>query len=155
MVHIRAERVPFDDFETNIKLAALGKKTPDMACFDALKVLEFAYHKVLVPLDTLENFQAESISVKGKQYMRGAFDTNIVNIKGKVHLYGLPFQTTCLALFWNRNLYREAGLNPDSPPKTWDEFVQYAQALTDIKKKRYAFCNAKQIMVYSALFWLL
>lgn len=145
-IEIIAKRVPFDDFETNIRLAALGNRTPDVACFDALKVLEFAFHRTLVPLDTLANFEAESISAKGKEYMKGAFQTNVIDIKGETHLYGLPQQTTCLALFWSRQMFREkaseleaAGLDPKSSPRTWEELYAYAKVLTDTENKEYGF----------------
>jgi multiple sugar transport system substrate-binding protein len=35
-----------------------------------------------------------------------------------------------LALFWNKTLFKEAGLNPDRPPQTLDELVDYAKKLT-------------------------
>lgn len=145
-VIIKTKRVPYQGFETNIKLVALRKKTPDLACFDALKVLEFSYHNILVPINTLANFEKKSISEKGKEYAKGAFDTNVISIRGEENLYGLPIQTTCLALFWNRKLFRQqkedlinAGLNPKEAPKTWEKFIQYAKILTIPEKKQYGF----------------
>ncbi|MBE0691006.1 MAG: extracellular solute-binding protein [Anaerolineae bacterium] len=46
------------------------------------------------------------------------------------HYYMLPgeFQTMVFAL--NRNLVEAAGLDPDSPPQTWEAFLDYAQQLT-------------------------
>jgi ABC-type glycerol-3-phosphate transport system substrate-binding protein len=45
-------------------------------------------------------------------------------------LYALPMEATSLALFYNRDLFRKAGLNPDKPPQTWDELRTYARLLT-------------------------
>jgi ABC-type glycerol-3-phosphate transport system substrate-binding protein len=44
--------------------------------------------------------------------------------------YAIPEDFMSMALFYNSNLYKEAGLDPTKPPTTWDEFLEYAQALT-------------------------
>ena len=45
-------------------------------------------------------------------------------------LYGLPMEATLLALVYNRDHFREAGLDPDRPPATWDELRTYTERLT-------------------------
>ena len=49
---------------------------------------------------------------------------------GKV--YGLPFQAEALAMFYRRDLYRAAGLDPDKPPQTWGDFTEAAKKLTRV-----------------------
>ena len=44
--------------------------------------------------------------------------------------YALPTAVRSLALFWNKTLFKEAGLDPDRPPATLDELVDYAKKLT-------------------------
>lgn len=44
--------------------------------------------------------------------------------------YGLPFEATSLAILYNKDLFRDAGLDPERPPRTWDELRHYAEALT-------------------------
>jgi ABC-type sugar transport system permease subunit/ABC-type glycerol-3-phosphate transport system substrate-binding protein len=48
--------------------------------------------------------------------------------RGKV--YAIPYTTDCRALYYNRRLFREAGLDPDRPPGTWDGLLEYAVRLT-------------------------
>ncbi|SHE39142.1 multiple sugar transport system substrate-binding protein [Atopostipes suicloacalis DSM 15692] len=43
--------------------------------------------------------------------------------------YGLPFNTDTHVLFYNKDLFEEAGLDPDTPPKTWDELEEMARQL--------------------------
>jgi len=45
-------------------------------------------------------------------------------------LYGLPFQAEAHALIYNKDAFRDAGLDPDDPPETWVEFIDAAKALT-------------------------
>lgn len=44
--------------------------------------------------------------------------------------YGIPFETDVQVLFWNKNAFKEAGLDPDKPPKTWAEVEAYSAKLT-------------------------
>ena len=46
---------------------------------------------------------------------------------GKV--FGLPLFTDVRYLYWNRKHYEEAGLDPNTPPKTWDELEMFAEKL--------------------------
>lgn len=46
---------------------------------------------------------------------------------GKV--YSFPFNKSFPCLFYNRELFRRAGLDPEKPPETWDQFVEYGKKL--------------------------
>ncbi len=43
--------------------------------------------------------------------------------------YGLPFNTDTQVLFYNKDLFEEAGLDPEQPPTTWEEIEEYGRAL--------------------------
>ena len=44
--------------------------------------------------------------------------------------YGIPMAINPLTLFWNKQRFREAGLDPERPPRSRAEFVAYARQLT-------------------------
>lgn len=46
------------------------------------------------------------------------------------HVFALPTTPGDVALHWNKRLFREAGLDPDRPPRTIEELDQYAERLT-------------------------
>ncbi len=48
----------------------------------------------------------------------------------KGHRYGVPLDTHMLSFYWNKDLFTKAGLDPEKPPTTKDEFVNAAQAIT-------------------------
>ena len=50
---------------------------------------------------------------------------------GDGHLYGFPRQAYALGLQYNRELFEQAGLDPDSPPTTWDEVREYAKQIAE------------------------
>lgn len=51
--------------------------------------------------------------------------------------YGMPIFFSIRSFMYNKKLFREAGLDPDVPPKTWDEFVEYAQKITNPDEGKY------------------
>jgi multiple sugar transport system substrate-binding protein len=53
---------------------------------------------------------------------------SIVTRGGRV--YGIPVNGYVLGIFYNRKLFQGAGLDPDKPPTTWEEFRGYAKQLT-------------------------
>ena len=56
------------------------------------------------------------------------FVMDAVNFGGK--LYAAPTAVRTLALMWNKKLFREAGLDPEKPPKTLDELAEFARKLS-------------------------
>ncbi|WP_294181888.1 extracellular solute-binding protein [uncultured Schumannella sp.] len=47
------------------------------------------------------------------------------------NVYGVPFTAYALGLVYNRDLFTQAGLDPDKPPTTWDELRDYAKQITE------------------------
>ncbi|MGC4938940.1 ABC transporter substrate-binding protein [Kribbella sp. DT2] len=46
-------------------------------------------------------------------------------------IYGVPIDAFSVGIAYNRALFKQAGLDPDKPPTTWDEVRQYAQQITE------------------------
>jgi len=44
--------------------------------------------------------------------------------------YVIPFNVSTPVMYYNRDAFRAAGLDPDAPPATWDDWLAAAQALT-------------------------
>lgn len=54
--------------------------------------------------------------------------TNYYSVDGK--MFSMPFNTSNPVLYYNKNLFEEAGLDPERPPRTWEEVAEYSRALT-------------------------
>ncbi|HSR17592.1 MAG TPA: ABC transporter substrate-binding protein, partial [Ignavibacteriaceae bacterium] len=50
-------------------------------------------------------------------------------------LYSLPMEATNLALLYNKDMFKKAGLDPNHPPKNWDELKEFSKKLTIDKNK--------------------
>src|SRR5499425_3039790 len=46
------------------------------------------------------------------------------------HLHGIPFGVSTPVMFYNPDLFKAAGLNPDQPPQTWDELQRQGAVIT-------------------------
>jgi len=44
--------------------------------------------------------------------------------------WGIPFQRSTIVLYYNKDAFKEAGLDPSKPPGTWKEMADYAAKLT-------------------------
>ena len=69
-------------------------------------------------------------------YMDGMIDS--VTVDGKV--YAAPLMASWTIMFYNAQMYEKAGLDPDKPPKTWDELLAHGRAIQT--KDTYAYTDA-------------
>ena len=51
-----------------------------------------------------------------------------VTVRGEA--WTVPFSLSNQILLYNKDKFREVGLDPEQPPTSWDELVEYAHALT-------------------------
>ncbi len=61
--------------------------------------------------------------------------------------YYIPWNATTQLMIYNKELFREAGLNPDAPPATWDEFLYAAEKISQLPPR------ADGSPVYGTVFW--
>ncbi len=120
-IKVEMEIMPWDSlFQKLLPSLAIGKG-PDIAAFDTTNIPRYAEANVIIPID---EFYGEYLD---KDVLIPSLYTNL-QWKGKA--YGAPMNYTSLLLYYNRDLFEEAGLNPDRPPQTWDELREYALKLT-------------------------
>lgn len=54
---------------------------------------------------------------------------NVSDDSGKI--YAIPTGLFSVGVAYNRDLFTQAGLDPDAPPTTWDEVREYAKTISD------------------------
>ena len=73
-------------------------------------------------------------------------------------LYGVPLYADVSVLFWNKDLFREAGLDPETPPSSLDEIHDMAAAITDLGDGKYGYylpgnCAGCNIFTFAPMIW--
>jgi multiple sugar transport system permease protein len=58
-------------------------------------------------------------------------------------LYALPYAQYAQGLYFRKDFFADAGLDPGHPPQTWDEFFEYAKKITEAKPGVHAFAFSK------------
>jgi ABC-type glycerol-3-phosphate transport system substrate-binding protein len=46
------------------------------------------------------------------------------------NIYAVPFNQSVQVLYYNKSAFKIAGLDPEKPPKTWDDVIEYGKKLT-------------------------
>ena len=75
-----------------------------------------------------------------RAWLKSFFPAFMENSRTGGETWGVPFQRSTIVLYWNKDAFREAGLDPERGPANWDEHVAFAQKLT----KRDSSGNATQ-----------
>ncbi|MCJ7497173.1 MAG: extracellular solute-binding protein [candidate division Zixibacteria bacterium] len=57
----------------------------------------------------------------------------------KGRIYGFPWLLDTRVLFYNKDLMKKAGLDPEKPPLNWKELLSYCQKINQLKPKAYGF----------------
>jgi multiple sugar transport system substrate-binding protein len=112
---------PIDD--DKILPALTGSNPPDILVLsggDAAK----SYYKEGLTLDLTDIVNAGDID------MEDMFDAPLTQCRQENLLVCLPWGTDAYALFWNKDLFEAAGLDPETPPTTMEELVEFADKLT-------------------------
>jgi len=65
-----------------------------------------------------------------RKWLSSFFPAFMLNSQTGGKTWGVPFQRSTVVLYWNKELFKEAGLDPDTPPANWTEQVEFAKKLT-------------------------
>lgn len=130
-IKVQAQPVPYDEFHRKLLTALAGGTAPDLIRSDIIWVPEFAELGALVALDEL---MPDFNTFKDKVFP-GPLSTNF----WKGHYYGLPLDTNCRVLLWNKAVFQAAGIS--SPPKTFDEFLTVCEKIKALGKDKYGFAD--------------
>jgi len=114
----------YQDTITKTLTALRGGTPPDVAVILAADTFTLYDEDAIVAFDDL----AEGADADG--WLKSFYPAFMENgaIDGKV--WGIPFQRSTPVLYWNKAAFKEAGLDPEKGPATWDDQVEFGKKLT-------------------------
>ena len=65
-----------------------------------------------------------------KAWVASFFPAFMLNSRTGGKTWGIPFQRSTIVLYWNKEAFKEAGLDPGKPPANWTEQIELARKLT-------------------------
>ena len=120
-IKVKHTTFPYADYQTKIAAAMPAGQGPDVVQLFYGWLDNFVAAKFIQPLphDTFPPAMIEK-----------DFYPIVGAMKRDGEYYGLPTAVRSLGLFYNKNLFKEAGLDPANPPKTLDQFLDAAKKTT-------------------------
>ncbi|MBP8638428.1 MAG: ABC transporter substrate-binding protein [Dictyoglomi bacterium] len=119
-IEVEYQRV--GDIGTKLLTAIAAGDPPDLAFLWSYSVPEYAQRGALMPLDSF----VRKSSLKKDMFIPAIW--NLMFYGGK--MYSLPILPWNVAFYWNKGLFREAGLDPNTSPKTIEELDKFSEKLT-------------------------
>ena len=117
---------PWGDVWTKALAATAAGNPPDVIIQDIRTVTHRAEAKQATDLTDL-------IAKEGDGFTDQFYPQLMDAMMYEGHAYGLPYVTDTRILYYDKDAFAEAGLDPEAPPETWAQLVEYARKL-DVKK---------------------
>ena len=114
----------YDDTRVKALAAFKANQPVQLSVLFSIDVFELIDQDVIVPFDEF------ATSAEDKQWLASFYPALMENSKAKGKIWGIPFQRSTIVMYHNKDAFKEAGLDPNKPPATWDEMVATAQKLT-------------------------
>jgi multiple sugar transport system substrate-binding protein len=115
------QSITYNELLDKFRTALLGNAAPMVIRLQILGGVEFAAKGYLQPV------KPEDFGYTTADFWPGA----LKSVTYDNTLYGLPTNNETMAFIWNAKLFKDAGLDPESPPKTWDDVVAYSKQIHD------------------------
>lgn len=101
-----------------------GGTPPTLAVLLSTDLFTLIDEKAIVPIDGLAS------TAQDKQWIGSFYPSFMQNSQTGGKTWGIPFQRSTIVMFYNKALFKEAGLDPEKPPVNWAETVAAAKKLT-------------------------
>jgi len=114
----------YQDSVAKALTALKGGTPPQLAVLLSTDMFTLIDEDAIVPIDSLAG------SAEDRQWLDGFYDAFMQNSRTGGHVWGVPFQRSTIVMYYNKDLFKEAGLDPERAPADWTELVDYARKLT-------------------------
>jgi multiple sugar transport system substrate-binding protein len=109
----------WDEYFTRLPILLSSRTTPDVMLNQQGGIYQYGSENQFLALDKLIDEELR------KQLAPGLLEANTVN----GHVVGIPSSVGAYVLWYRADLFEKAGLNPNRPPATWQELLQYAETI--------------------------
>jgi sn-glycerol 3-phosphate transport system substrate-binding protein len=132
--------------QKNLNFALQNRNVPELAVVEVHQLAFFADSGKIQPLDDLvkadPSFQPDDL-------LSGV----MTDLRYQGQLFGLPINRSTPVLYYNKDRFAAAGLDPDKPPTTWQELREMAGKLTPEDHSQYGFLAIAYPWIFESLVW--
>ncbi|PTW59859.1 carbohydrate ABC transporter substrate-binding protein (CUT1 family) [Breoghania corrubedonensis] len=114
----------YDDTRVRALSAIRSGEPAQLSVMFSIDAYDLIEQNLIIPFDDVAKTDAD------KQWLKSFYPALMANgqIDGKT--WGVPFQRSTIVMYYNKDMFREAGLDPEKAPTTWEEMVADAKTLT-------------------------
>lgn len=124
---IEVEAVYSGNYDQTVQRAitsSRGGNPPAVVVATAISLLEFLDQGLLEDLD-------QFMVGESADYAEGFFPGFLENSYYEGNMWSIPFQRSIPLLYWNKDHFEQVGIDPEAPPATWDDVLEYSEALRE------------------------
>ena len=114
----------YDDTRVRALSALASGESAQLAVMFSIDAYDLIEQDLVVPFEDIATSDAD------KEWLGSFYPALMANGQIEVKTWGIPFQRSTIVAYYNKDLFRAAGLDPEAPPKTWDEMISMGKALT-------------------------
>ncbi|MFP5078089.1 ABC transporter substrate-binding protein [Rhizobium sp. YIM 134829] len=129
-ITVEYREIQFDDVVSEAMRAFSTGQAPDIIAVDNPEHALFSSRGAFLDLTDMIKGSSE---IKTENYYPGP----LASVMWDGKYYGVPKATNTIALYYNKDMFKAKGLDPDKPPQTWAELLDAARKLNDPAKNVY------------------
>ena len=114
----------YNDASAKAITAAHGGNPPQISVLLSTDTYTLIDEDLIVPFD--DYVTAE----EAESWIGGFYPAFMLNGQSEGKTWGIPFQRSTPVMYWNKEAFAAAGLDPEHAPANWEELVSISQALT-------------------------
>ena len=115
----------YDDTRVRALSALASGEPAQLAVMFSIDAYDLIEQELVIPFEDVATTDAD------KEWLNGFYPALMANGKIEGQTWGIPFQRSTVVAYYNKDLFRAAGLDPEAPPTTWDEMISMGKALTN------------------------
>ncbi|MEM7168585.1 MAG: ABC transporter substrate-binding protein [Pseudomonadota bacterium] len=106
-------------------LSALNSGEPaQLAVMFSIDAYDLIEQDLIVAFDDVVQTDEE------KAWLNSFYPALMANSVIEDKTWGVPFQRSTIVAYYNKDMFRDAGLDPEAPPTSWDELIEVSKTLT-------------------------
>ncbi|WP_407664534.1 ABC transporter substrate-binding protein [Microvirga pudoricolor] len=112
----------YTDTMTKAMTAMKGGQPPQLSVLFSTDLFTLMDENAIVPIDDL-------VGADGKGWLDSFYPAFMENGRIGEKTWSIPFQRSTIVLYYNKDAFKEAGLDPEKPPATWAEMAEMSKKL--------------------------
>jgi multiple sugar transport system substrate-binding protein len=125
-IKVESVGIPFNQYKDQVLVMTSSGNAPDVIMGNSQMMVAFDGANVLGPLN----------GVVKREVINDIYKNNQTGTTFHGKLMALSWAPHPIAMFYNKDLFKQAGLDPEKPPQTWNAMIDAAKKIAALKKDK-------------------